>query len=156
MAHIKTIQSSGKAVQIRKQAISTLLVLLLVPSMALANEATTLQTIMQGLRDNLVEITDGLLTDDFDLVDRGASAIANHPRIPPEQVKLVAAELGQEMPVFKQFDTRVHDLAVQISAAAKNGDGTAAISAFEKMVDGCFGCHTVYKDRVAGVLRDLD
>lgn len=123
-------------------------------SVALADETTTLQIIMQGLRDNLVEITDGLLVDDFELVDRGASAIANHPRIPPEQVQLVAAELGQEMPVFKQFDTRVHDLAVQISTAAKNNDGNAAIAAFEEMIDGCFGCHTVYKDRVARVLRD--
>lgn len=153
MARIKAIQSSGKTV---RRTISTLLVLLLVPSVAMAHETTTLQTIMQGLRDNLVEITDGLLTDDFELVERGASAIANHPRIPPEQVQLVAAELGKEMPVFKQFDTRVHDLAVQISSAAKSGDGAAAISAFEEMVDGCFGCHTVYKDRVAGVLRDLD
>lgn len=51
-------------------------------SVALADETTTLQIIMQGLRDNLVEITDGLLVDDFELVERGASAIANHPRIP--------------------------------------------------------------------------
>lgn len=127
---------------------------LLAPTVTLAGETTTLQTIMQGLRDNLVEITDGLLVDDFELVDRGASAIANHPRIPPEQVQLVAAELGQEMSVFKQFDTRVHDLAMQISAAAKNRDGMAAIAAFEGMIDGCFACHTVYKDRVASVLRD--
>jgi len=151
MARIKEIQSSGQAL---RRVISTLLVLMLVPSVALTDEATTLQIIMQGLRDNLVEITDGLLVADFELVDRGASAIANHPRIPPEQVQLVAAELGQEMPVFKQFDTRVHDLAVQISAAAKNSDGTAAISAFEEMIDGCFACHTVYKDRVMRVLRD--
>lgn len=137
-----------------RRAISMLLVMLLVPSVALTDGAPSLQIIMQGLRDNLVEITDGLLVDDFELVERGASAIANHPRIPPEQVQLVKAELGQEMPVFKQFDTRVHDLAVQISAAAKAGDGTAAIAAFEDMIDGCFDCHTVYKDRVAGVLRD--
>lgn len=151
MARINKNQTPGKA---KRRAISTLLALLLTPSVALADETTTLQIIMQGLRDNLVEITDGLLVDDFELVERGASAIADHPRIPPDQVKLVAAELGQEMPVFKQFDTRVHDLAVQISAAAQNSDGPAAIEAFEEMIDGCFGCHTVYMDRVAGVLRD--
>jgi hypothetical protein len=119
-----------------------------------ADETTTLQTIMQGLRDNLVEISNGLLTDDFGLVDRGASAIANHPHIPPAQVQLVAKELGQEMPAFKQFDSRVHDLSVQISAAAKNGDRAAAISGFGEMVDGCLACHASYKDRVAAVLRD--
>jgi len=66
---------------------STLVVLLLLPTVALTDETTTLQAIMQGLRDNLVEISDGLLEDDFELVDRGASAIANHPRIPPGQVQ---------------------------------------------------------------------
>ncbi len=127
--------------------------LLLVTSVAQAGEPITLQTIMQGLRDNLIEVSDGLLMDDFELVDQGATAIANHPRIPPEQVQLVAKELGQEMPAFKQFDTRVHDLAVQISAAARKGDRAAAISGFQEMVDGCFACHVSYKDRVAGVLR---
>ena len=132
------------------------LVLLLLPTVALAHETTTLQTIMQGLRDNLVEITDGLLNDDFELVERGASAIANHPHIPPAQVQLVAAELGKEMPAFKQFDTRVHDLSVQISTAAGNGDKAAAISGFGEMVNSCFACHDAYKDRVAGVLRAPD
>lgn len=123
---------------------------------AQAGEPTTLQTIMQGLRDNLVEISDGLLSDDFELVEQGATAIANHPQIPPEQVQLVAKELGQEMPAFKQLDTRVHNLAVQISAAASNGDRAAAISGFQDLVDGCFACHASYKDRVAGVLSNAN
>jgi len=119
-----------------------------------ADETTTLQTIMLGLRDNLLEISNGLLSDDFALVDRGASAIANHPHIPPAQVQLVVKELGQEMPAFKQFDTRVHDLAVQISTAAKSGDRAAAISKFGEMVESCLACHASYKDRVAAVLSD--
>ena len=130
--------------------------LLLLPVPALADESTTLQAIMQGLRDNLVEIADGLLVDDLELVERGATGIATHPRIPPEQVQLVARELGEEMPTFKQFDMRVHDLALEIGAAAKAGDKTAAISKFQGMIDGCLGCHIAYKDRVANVLRATD
>lgn len=129
------------------------LVLLLVPTVTLANNTITLQTIMQGLRDNLVEITDGLLNDDLEMVERGASAIAHHPHIPPDQVQLVASELGKEMPAFKQLDTRVHELSVQISTAASNGDRATAISGFGEMVNGCFACHDAYKDRVAAVLR---
>jgi hypothetical protein len=99
--------------------LTTAMALLLLPALALTDESTTLQTIMQGLRDNLVEITDGLLTDDLELVERGATGIATHPRIPPEQVQLIARELGEEMPAFKQFDMRVHDLAVEIGAATR-------------------------------------
>jgi len=129
------------------------LALFLLPTITLANESAALQKIMQGLRDNLVEISDGLLTDDYALVARGAMAIAEHPQIPPEQVQLVAQELGPEMPVFKQFDVRVHDLSLEISAAARAGDRAAAITGFQQMIEGCFACHTAYKDRVAAVLN---
>ena len=111
---------------------------------------------MQGLRDNLVEIADGLLTDDLQLVEHGATRIATHPRIPPEQVQLVARELGEEMPAFKQFDMLVHDLAVEIGAAASAGDRSAAMGKFQGMINGCMGCHIAYKDRVANVLRPAD
>jgi len=135
--------------------LTTAMALLLLPALASTDEPTTLQAIMQGLRDNLVEIADGLLNEDLELVERGAG-IATHPRIPPEQVQLVARELGEEMPAFKQFDMRVHDLAVEIGAAARAGDKTAAMGKFQGMIDGCFGCHITYKDRVAGVLRPAD
>lgn len=130
------------------------LVLILVPTIALPGEATTLKAIMLGLRDSLVEIADGLLTDDFVLVQHGATSIAEHPRIPVEQVQLVAQELGPEMPAFKQLDTRVHDQSLEISAAAKVHDRAAAITAYQQMVEGCFACHATYKERVAAVLNE--
>ena len=51
-----------------KNKLSAFLIVLLLPALALTDESTTLQTIMQGLRDNLVEITDGLLNEDLELV----------------------------------------------------------------------------------------
>ena len=111
---------------------------------------------MKGLLHTHVGVTAGLLTDDLERVKGGATGIATHPRIPPEQVQLVAHELGEEMPAFKQFDMRVHDLAVEIGAAARAGDKTAAMGKLQGMMDGCFGCHVAYKDRVAGVLRPAD
>jgi len=47
--------------------------------------------IMQDLRDDSVEISDGLLSEDFDRVALAASGIANHAQIPPDQIQLVAA-----------------------------------------------------------------
>jgi cytochrome c556 len=130
------------------------LVVVVMPTLALTDEATTLKSIMLGLRDGLVEISDGLLTDDFGLVQHGATTIAEHPRIPAEQVQLVAQELGEEMAAFKALDTRVHDLSLEIEAAAKVLDGAAARAAFTQMVDGCFACHAAYKERVAAVLNE--
>jgi hypothetical protein len=130
------------------------LMFLLVPAIALTGEATSLKEIMQGLRNNVVDISDGLLTDDFEQVARGAMAIAEHPRIPAAQVQLVAQELGPEMPAFKQIDTVVHNLSLEINAAAEAHDRGAAITAYQRMLDGCFACHAAYKERVAAVLNE--
>ena len=129
-------------------------VLLIVPTAVLTAEPTALQKIMQDLSDNLIEISDGLLNHDLELTAKGAKAIAEHPQIPPEQVQMVAKELGAEMPVFKQFDVRVHNLAVEINAAATAGDREAAVAGFHRLVDGCLACHDAYKDRVAAALKE--
>jgi len=139
---------------VKRLSLLVSLVLILAPTLALPGEATTLKEIMLGLRDGLVEIADGLMTDDFGLVQHGATTIAEHPRIPAEQIQLVAQELGPEMPAFKALDTQVHDLSLEIEAAAKALDGAAARSAFTQMIDGCFACHAAYKERVAAVLQD--
>jgi len=130
------------------------LVFILAPTIALTGEATTLLEITQGLRNNLVEITDGLLTDDFDKVARGAIAISEHPQIPAAQKQLVAKELGAEMATFKQIDTRVHDLSLDIHAAAKALDRQAAVAGYQQLIGGCFACHNTYKERIAAVLKD--
>jgi cytochrome c556 len=132
---------------------------------ALAMVATTLiadaadpslKEIMQGLRIDSADVVDGLLRDDFEKVEAAALRIANHARIPPDQVQRVAAELGGEMPKFKQIDTLVHDLAVSIAAAARENDAGQAIEGYHRMLDACFACHVPYRDRVATVLSDGD
>ena len=128
------------------------LMLILAPSVSMTGEANNLKEIMQGLRNDLVAITDGLLVDDFEKIAQGADAIAGHPQIPPGQVKLVAAELGSEMATFKQLDTLVHDLSLEISAAAGTHDRDGVVSAYQRMLEGCLACHSTYKDRVAAVL----
>jgi hypothetical protein len=127
---------------------------LLISIIALSATAAepNLKEIMQGLRDDVVEITDGLLTDDFTKVAHGAVRIANHARIPDEQIQLVAAELGAEMAAFKQMDTSVHDLSLSIAAAADEKDRNKAIADYQRMLRGCFACHAAYKDRVGAVL----
>ena len=130
------------------------LVFLVTPLISVTDETAGLKTIMQDLRNNLTEITDGLLLDDFGRIERGANAIAAHPQIPPAQVARVAAELGPEMAAFKQLDTLVHDLSLEIRAAAEAQDRDAALSGYLRMMEGCLACHSGYKERVSAVLSD--
>ncbi len=122
-----------------------------VPVTAVTGEIT-LKAIMQELRRNFLEVSDGFLLDDFDKVAEGALAIAEHPRIPTEQIERVAHELGPEMPVFKNFDVQVHELSLEMYKAAKDGDRAAAIAAYQGMVAACFDCHAAYRERVAAAL----
>ena len=133
---------------------SYFLIVLLISIIALSATAAepNLKVIMQGLRDDVVEITDGLLTGDFTKVAHGAVRIANHARIPDEQIQLVAAELGPEMAAFKQIDNSAHELSLSIAAAAEGKDRNKAIADFQQMLSGCFACHAAYKDRVGTVL----
>ena len=125
---------------------------ILVIAWSAAAAEPNLQEIMQGLRTDVAEVTDGLLTDDFTKVAHGADGIANHARIPSEQIQRVATELGPEMATFKQFDNSVHDLALSIMAAAEEKDLNTAIADYQAMLTACFACHASYKDRVALVL----
>jgi hypothetical protein len=132
------------------------LVIVLLPAIALTSEPTTLKAIMQGLRESLIVISDGLLKDNFDQIARGAAEIANHPKIPAEQVQLVAQELGPEMATFKQLDLNVHNLSLEIVAAAKAQDRDAALASYQQLIEGCFECHHAYEERIATVLAKAD
>jgi hypothetical protein len=122
--------------------------------LASAVEPPLLKDTMQGLRTETNRIAEGLLIGDFELVAEAADNITNHPLIPPQQVRLVATELGAEMPAFKQFDTLVHELSLSITAAAREGDRLRAIAAYHEMLDGCFSCHAAFRDRIAAVLGE--
>jgi hypothetical protein len=130
----------------------------LMVTVAVAQEesVTSLKTIMQGLRDDTVLILDAILVDDFTSVAEAAVRISDHPRIPPEQIALVAAELGSEMNAFKQFDTAVHDLSVSLREAAEEDDPVRVRRAFQDMISGCLGCHAAYRQRVMSVLAGED
>lgn len=114
---------------------------------------TDLKTIMQGLRNDTSIVFDGLLIDDFSAIASAAPKIADHPEIPPEQVALVAAELGPEMAAFKQFDILVHDLALEIRSAALDSNRSRAISNYQQMVSTCLACHASFRERVSTVLN---
>ena len=136
----------------RKQVAFSSLALMLLAAGASADDSMTLVEIMQGLKDDTIRISDGLLTDNFEQIAEAADAIATHPKISADDAQLVAAELGDEMSVFKAIDLLVHDLAVEISVAARARDRSAAFEGYQQMFEGCLACHEAYQDRVATAL----
>ncbi|MEE9320930.1 MAG: hypothetical protein V3U76_10825 [Granulosicoccus sp.] len=108
--------------------------------------------IMESLRDDLVEISDGLLTEDAERVSLAGARIANHAPVPKRERGIIAKELGSEMGKFKQFDELVHELSKSIEQAAKSEDFARMQTHYKEIVSACLECHTAYRERVSASL----
>lgn len=109
--------------------------------------------VMSGLERDMAQLSRGLWLENFDTIRAAAQAVADHPTLPPAEVEQVAAVLGSEMPGFKGMDTRVHDLAVEVTQAADR-EALAEVMATEaELRAGCVACHTAYRERLRAEIR---
>ena len=115
-------------------------------------ETKPLRLLMVGLAQDMARINTGLWHEDYDLIRQGASNIANHPRISPEQMKQIKGALGTEFENFVQFDKVVHGNANELVRAAEARNWSEVLTTYTKIRDGCLGCHTAYRDRLRPVL----
>lgn len=129
----------------------SILVVALGGSTAVANEPS-LKDIMQGLRDSLVAMTDGLLLGEPDTVAQAASKISGHAPISDRERPIIIKTLGSEMPGFAQLDERVHALSISIGEAAARDELGRAEQEYQQMIAACLACHTAYKARVSEAL----
>jgi cytochrome c553 len=137
---------------ITTRLITIVAVLTFAVTAATAENEPTLKEIMQGLRDSLVEMTDGLLLGEADRVSRAARVIAEHPPISEHDRPIIVETLGPEMPAFAHFDQLAHSFSVSIAEAATQGDLARAEREYQQMLGACFACHNAYKTRVAEAL----
>jgi len=113
----------------------------------------TLQGIMQGLRDDLAAIVDGMLVEDYGRIARASIAIAAHPPIPASQKALIKQDLGPRMQDFAQLDQQVHEQALLINNAADERNLAGVSSAYQSVLNTCFACHIAFRERLGAVLR---
>ena len=111
-----------------------------------------LRPLMAGLAQDMSRINTGIWHEDVDLVRQGASSIANHPRIAPGQIAKIKEALGQEFPNFVGYDKDVHETATELVSAAEARDWSGVLTKYTELRDGCFGCHTAYRERLRPVL----
>lgn len=111
-----------------------------------------LRLLMAGLAQDMERINTGIWYEDYDLMEQGGTAIANHPKIPPEQIGKIKSALGEEFTTFVQYDQTVHKTASELAEAAADEDLAAVLDAYTRIRNGCVGCHTAYRDRLRPVL----
>lgn len=111
-----------------------------------------LRSVMQGLLENTQQITAGIFLQDFNEIELAANKIADHPTPGMATKTKLLASLGAEMGKFKQFDTLVHNTAVNIASAASDKNMVAAMTAYHQLINGCQACHSEFKQRVTEIL----
>ena len=112
---------------------------------AQAVEPLALQKAMKDLGRNMQTITDGISREDWDLVEKTAPLIADHPQPPMTEKMRIMSFVGTNMGKFKAYDGETHDQALAVGKAAKAKDGPGVILAFRKLQTGCYNCHSEFR-----------
>lgn len=110
-----------------------------------AAEPLALQKVMKDLGVNMQVITDGISRGDWELVEKAASLVADHPRPPLSEKMRIIRFVGTDMGKFKAFDGETHDQAQAVAKAAKVQDGQGVILAFQKLQTSCYNCHSAFR-----------
>ena len=102
--------------------------------------------IMLDLRGDMERVSRGIWTEAYDTIAAGAQAIADHPKVPPEELTAVSEALGPDVNRFKALDTRVHDLSVELVEAARARDMETVLARDAAIRQGCVECHTAFRE----------
>lgn len=119
--------------------------LLFAASSAQAAEPLALQKVMKDLGKNMQIITDGISREDWELVEKTAPLIADHPQPPISEKMRIMAFMGSDMGKFKSHDGETHSQATEVGKAAKAKDGQGVIMAFQRLQTSCYNCHTEFR-----------
>jgi cytochrome c556 len=109
--------------------------------------------IMMGLEGEMARVGHGVWLADFEIIAAAADGIAAHPAIPADELKLLRAGLGDDMIGFRDLDTRVHDLALELKAAAEEADMEAVLSSDAALRTACVTCHDTFRERIRDGVR---
>jgi len=112
---------------------------------AQAAESLALQKVMRDLGSNMQTITDGISRGDWELVEKTAPLIANHPQPPIAEKLRIMTFMGSDMGKFKAHDSATHEQAQALGKAAQARDGEGVILAFQKLQTSCLGCHQEFR-----------
>ena len=104
-----------------------------------------LKKIMKDLGGNMQTVTDAISREDWQLAEKTAPLIADHPQPPVTEKLRIIAFMGADMGKFKNYDAEVHKAAGSLGEAAKAQDGAAVITALLSILTACYRCHRDFR-----------
>jgi len=112
---------------------------------SITDKPLALRKIMSDLGENMQVITDGISRENWKLVEKTASQIADHPQPPfVERIKILSF-VGSNVNQFKGYDNKTHNAAIALDKAARRKDGHKVITAFSILQNTCLACHQKFR-----------
>ena len=106
-----------------------------------------LRKIMKDLGTSMQTVTGGISAEDWQLIEKTAPLIADHPQPSIAEKLRIMAFMGTDMGKFKNYDGEAHKAAESLGQAAKAKDGQAVIAAFQTVQTACYGCHRDFRQQ---------
>ncbi len=119
---------------------------------AASSETRPLKLLMVELGQDMSRINDGIWHMDREMIVAGARAIAEHPKIDPQQMQRLKEALGNRFSGFVQLDQAVHDTSAELARRAPDMGLTEIVRSYHELQQGCVACHTGYRDAVREAL----
>jgi cytochrome c556 len=113
-----------------------------------SGEPQALLPIMRQLAVDMGALQQALFAEDFATVEARAAAVAQHPHIAPDEIDRIESTLGGESAAFDSLDVVVHEAAVAMHEAAREGDTDAVLDRLAEVQRGCVACHTRFRERL--------
>lgn len=117
------------------------------------NSTVTFKQVMKGLLAETKMITEGIILEDFSIIESAASRIVKHPKPALSQRKKLMKNLASDIATFKGLDHVVHGGAEKIVQAAKNKKIDKVLAEYQRMITGCQSCHSQFKERLSKALQ---
>jgi len=108
-------------------------------------EPLALQKIMKDMGKSMQVIADGISREDWQLVEKTAPLIADHPQPPVVEKVKILAFVGTDVSKFKDYDGKTHEAARVLGESAAREDGYAIISDFATLQNTCLMCHQRFR-----------
>ncbi|MDZ7682767.1 MAG: hypothetical protein U5J63_13900 [Fodinibius sp.] len=112
-------------------------------------ETQPLIPMMRMLLADMQTVDQGIFTENYELIAKGAAGIADHPKMTQKDKRIIKKTLGKEIKQFVAFDMTVHHHADSMRMAALEEKMQEVLRHYRIVQQGCVDCHSNYRTRVS-------
>lgn len=112
---------------------------------SVAVQPLALRKIMQDLSKNMQSAVEGISREDWEVVEKMAPLIGDHPQPPLTERMRILSFAGANTGEFKRLDEKTHLAAQAMGQAAARRDGQAVIASFATLQNSCLTCHQSFR-----------